>query len=379
MTAPRRRAASPLAPPVPEVAPGTLPERGLREFREALADNAKLRITAPVYWAAFARAFPRHPGGTTERAWLLAALEDAAAHGVITLPPRTGRRWDRLGLPALPTAVDRVREDVAPADERWRTLVWHAALQWVPDLPRLNADEVTFLRRVHTGLVQGAFVMPAPFKHRSLALTGDEKRLAQLVKGKLFDAGRLTLDLIGVQRELPPLAWTVVREVPHPRVLAFENAGPSDLAVRLLSAMPVPTWDVVAYGAGKPFASSVERLTALAPAVLAYVGDLDPDGVAIATAAATTARLVRLPRLVPAPGFHSAMLRAAAALNAPDGWLPDVDKQTRIRSLMTTGSDLAWLPPDVALALRRIALIGRRIPEEALSPSDMAALLASAC
>jgi hypothetical protein len=240
----------------------------------------------------------------------------------------------------------------------------------------VSTEELQFLRRVHDGLLVGAFEQWAPFKHRSLALAGDEKRLADFVTGRLFMPGRLTLSVIGTEQEIPPLAWTVIRSVARPRILVFENSGPSDLAIRLLREIPHPAWDVVAYGAGKPFGSAIVRLTSLQPETISYVGDLDPDGVAIARAADRNARTCGLPAVVPAAGFHEAMFADARRLGAPDGWLPDSARAARIRRLAGTGTG-EWLPPEVLADFARIAALGHRIPEEVFDPMTLKPLLAA--
>ena len=355
-----------------------LPERGLREFAATLAAHGAVWIDTRALWAAFSAAFPRHPAGAQQREWLLSALASAERAGVIELPAPGSARWDRLALPAVPTAVRRVRVAPALAPETWRTAVWHPALQWVPSMGRLNAEEASFLRRVHDGLVAGSFATPAPLKHRSLALTGYEKRLGDLTGGRLFGPGKLSLALLGAEREVPPLAWTVIRPAVAPRVLVFENAGPSDLAVALLQAMAVPSYDVVVFGGGKPFPSSVVRLVTLRPSVIAYVGDLDPEGLAIATSATVTTAVADLPTLIPAPRMHAAMLAGAHALGHPDGWPIDEKKVAGRRSGPNARAMSEWLSGDVRAAVIRIVAQGRRIPEEVLSPQAMNVVLCAA-
>lgn len=355
---------------VPEVEAGELSERGLRIFVDRIAAYPRSRIGMSELWAALAEAFPRRPTGAAERAWLLAALEHARGHGVIELPVAHGRRWDRVASPAVPTEVTRVRSQQLHPTPAWRTDVWHPALQWVPVLNRVTAEEYRFLRRVHEGLVQNAFRTAAPFKHRSLALTGHEKRLGDLVTGRLFEQGRLTLELIGAVREVPPLAWTVVRPSTAPRILVFENAGPSDLAIALLAQVNNAAYDIVAFGGGRTFPVAVRRLAALNPSSIAYVGDLDFDGLAIAEAAAAAADVAALPPVVPAQGIHAAMLHAASRLGSPTGW--PVNERKRVQSVARVPRQVfAWLPSSIRVEAARVVNAGHRIPEEALSPDSM--------
>ena len=368
----------PTAPPATAgpylVPPGTLPTGGLASFATALADHLAIRINQRELWAAFARSFPRYPAGMTSRAWLLAALEDAERRGVIKLPPRHGRRWEHVAEPALPKHVTRIAETITASSE-WRSWVWHPALAWVPTMTQLSEDEVVFLRRVHERLVGGTFARWAPLRHRSLVLTGNEKRLAALLTGRLFAPGRLTLELLGTEPDIPPLAWTIIRHVEQPRVLVFENSGPCDLAVRILTESARGAWDVVVYGGGRPFSSAVMRLRTLSPSAIAYVGDLDPYGVAIAQAADQAAQRCGLPRVVPAPGFHAAMIAAAIELGVPDGWLPDEERAARIRQIAANSSTTTWLPASVLPDFTRIAQRGHRIPEEVFGPTNIEPLL----
>jgi hypothetical protein len=352
-----------------------LTRRGLDAFTARLAAHPSVWIDTRSLWAAFVSAFPRHPSGPVQRQWLLEALAYAVTQGVVELPSHTGARWDRLATPPVPTSVKRRRAIAARAVPAWRTDVWHPALQWVPAMDRLTEDEARFLRAVHAGLVAGDFDTLAPLKHRSLVLTGDEKRLGDLASGRLFASGRLTLELLGAEREIPPLAWTVVAAAPSPRILVFENAGPSDLAVALLCAMPVPSYHVVVFGGGRPFPSSLVRLIALRPREIAYVGDLDADGVAIAAAAAQASAAAGLPVVRPATGFHAAMLAGAAQLGRPDGWRMEDAGTERGRDPRSVHACAQWLPADVSTMVTHVIESGHRIPEEVLSPAAMRAVL----
>lgn len=159
----------------------------------------------------------------------------------------------------------------------------------------------------------------------------------------------------------------VTRET-QARVLVFENAGPCDLAVSLLSAMTTPPYDVVVFGGGNPFPSSVVRLAALRPSGIAYAGDLDSDGLAIATSAAATMQKAGLPTLVPAPGLHAAMLAGARTLASPDGWLPCEKKAGGRRVIPDAHAMTRWLPDDVQESVMRVLQLGRRIPRRSAQP-----------
>jgi Wadjet protein JetD, C-terminal len=158
----------------------------------------------------------------------------------------------------------------------------------------------------------------------------------------------------------------------------FENAGPSDLAVMLLHDLAdrnTHAYDAVVFGGGRTFPVAVSRLQALPRSSIAYVGDLDADGLAIATAANAATRLAGLPSVDPASGAHAAMLAAAAHLESPTGG-PLTDRKRTSSGQRETPPGIEWLPGDVRERVATILLDGRRIPEEALSPEAMRTILA---
>lgn len=356
--------------------------RGVDRLLATLQSQPRVTLDNAALWLCFAGAFPRRPAGPDERRWLRLALTYAHAAGVITLPGEKSRLWDRTGTPALPRAVRVARPEAAPVDDSWRRLPWHPALQWVPELRTQLAGEIPFLRRVHEGLVQGAFTEVVPIRHRSLQLTGDEKRLEKLLGGSLFQPGRLSLSLLGCEPELPPLAWVTVGS--SPRVIVFENSGPFDLATRVLQGMVDPPYGTVVYGAGMGFVTSVARLARLQvrPTEIAYVGDLDRNGLRIPTLASTQATAAGLPAPVAPPGLHQAMLDGACALGQPGGWATKGQEGDVTGPKVMEASDssrmevadealLAFLPPDLRPMVQAMWAHGHRIPEEVLSPEAL--------
>lgn len=335
----------------------------LEQFAQELRAFGRVRLRAADLWAAFGRAFPARPPGV-ERAWLLAALEEAERRGIVRLPPPRSTRWDRSAEPYIPAGADLVREGSANIAAEWRTFPWVPELSWVPDLARLSTDQADFLRRAHEGIVRGRFLEPAPLRHRSLQLTGDEKRLERLMKTALFGEGRLSLELIGAYREVSPLAWESVHQ-DGGRVLVLENAGPFTVARSVLASLGDPPYDIVAYGAGSGFTQSVAHLATIGRAieVIHYVGDLDAPGLSIATGAAATAAEAGLPKPSSAPGLHAAMISAAAKMGHPDGWLHE-----EAGDMSRFGDDLAFLPAEIRATAGRVIRAGRRIPEEVLGP-----------
>jgi hypothetical protein len=331
--------------------------------------HALRRVARDAIWAAFERAFPVRPVGAEERRWLLAALRHAEREGTIRFPSAQGERWDCAAQPLLPSSVDQVTIAARARDESWRTFPWCPELAWVSDLGAISDDLVTFLKCVHDGLVAGSFATKVSLKYRSLALTGDEKRLGDLARGsRLFGIGRLTLEMLGCQPDVIPIAWEAVG--PGGRVLVFENAEPFRVAYDLWrDRRDTAPYDVLAYGCGNAVPLSIRWLAEIDRriTVIHYVGDLDRPGLDAARSAAASAAAARLPRVDAAPGVHRAMLDAAARFGHPHGW-----------SYVQPGEDavdsqrLAFLPTDVQAAVAVVLAKGHRIPEEVLGPAELA-------
>jgi len=351
--------------------PLSLGAERLTHFSRLLQRHPRKRVSGAELWRAFATAFPHRPAGPAERQLLMAALDALQAQGVLQLPSPRGRLWDRATQPSVPTSIDLVRDVTQKPPNDWRRFPWHPSLQWIPELKRLSAEQVQFLQHVHRGLVDGDFRDLAPLKYRSLQLTRHEKRLADFARGALFGAGRLTLDLLGCLPEVLPLAWEAIGEAES--MLVFENAGPFTVACRVLGEMDQPPYGIVAYGAGRSVIAALGHLPRLKRTVrrIDYVGDLDAPGLDILLGARERAAALGLPPLQPATEFHAAMVNAAAAFGASDGWPADEAKPRgrRIDELVRILD--ARVAPHVSEVLRR----GRRIPEEVLGPCEMRAVV----
>lgn len=342
----------------------------ISEFGRLLSVSARRRIDQKTLWTAFAAAFPGRPQGMEERRWLAGALEQLSTQGIVRLPARSGKRWDKMFGTPLPVSVDLAAGPAPPAARRWRSFPWHTSLAWVVELHHLRLDQEDFLLKVHEGLVNGWFREQAPLKYRSLQLTGSEKRLATLIRTPLFGEGRLSLDLLGSYHELLPLAWASVGDAP--RAIVFENAGPFFVARSVLAKMDRPPYGVVAYGGGKGILGSLPHITTIGRPIdsIHYVGDLDKHGLEIASAARRIAETKGLPTVSAAPMVHQQMLVAAARLGMPNGW-PASRLPGEKGGL---GESAAFLPEDVRAAVTRIIRAGRRIPEEVLGPGELASV-----
>lgn len=355
--------------------PSELDPRRLETFRRALAAHPKTRVAQRALWSLFATAFPGRPQGVGEREWLHAALVELANEGFLRLPAARGRRWDRTMGVAVPISVDLVRARASPSQKTWRGYPWHPRLSWITDLTSMNTEQERFLLRVHGGFVDDRFVRRVPIKYRSLELTGDEKKLERLAASQLFGPSRLTLEQLGCFPDVLPMAWEEVS--PAPSIIIFENAGAFTAAHAVLRTLRNPPYGRIGYGGGAAIEDAIRYVSCIEPRVdrIAYVGDLDRDGLRIANAAARVARSAALPAVTPAAGLHRAMLTAGERFGSANGW-PHASAR---RGAASNDAELVgWLPADVRDAVRAILAAGRRIPEEVLGPDELGAAWADA-
>jgi hypothetical protein len=268
--------------------------------------------------------------------------------------------------PAVPTSIDLVRDDAVTSSFPWRTFPWHQQMHWVIQCRSLSAQQITFLRRVHDGLVHGMFREPAPLKYRSLQLTGDEKMLASLATTSLFSESRLTLAMLACLPDALPLAWEPVGE--GGRMVIFENAGPFAVARRVLGELKERPYDLVAYGGRRGVLAALGHIKTLDCRVesIHYVGDLDHAGLDIAWCARLRARELGLPIVVPASELHWKMLCAAQAFGHPQGWPAQErfsdDERRKVLNVLSQ---------ELRGQVERILQAGRRIPEEVLGPDEL--------
>lgn len=341
------------------------PER-LRVFLDKLSQFERRRIHLKDLWQLFIAAFPHRPREAELRRWLLAALWKATEQNIIELPVENGRRWDRKLHPPLPSSVDRIERAVLPPNDSWRRFPWHPRLAWVADLARITPDQEAFLRQVHDGLVQGLFEQSAPFKYRSLQLTGDEKRLKALTRTVLFGPGRLSLELLGCVCEIPPLVYERVSD--QAIAIVFENVEPYRVACDVLTKISNPPYGIVAFGAGRSFEQSIRNFGLIKQPIerIEYVGDLDRPGLHIARAAGQVACRVDLPPVVAARKIHRAMLQAVRQFGHPLGFPYKAKKTAKDDKALVT-----WLPIDVRPDVLKILSTGHRVPEEVLGYGEM--------
>src|SRR5207248_7713763 len=128
----------------------------------------------------------------------------------------------------------------------------------VARLPRLALEHEAFLKHVQQALREGQLRQKASMTYRSLQLTGNEKRLGELLLTSLFGPGRLSLELLGCVPDIPPLA---LEEIGEPNVmLVFENAAAFRTASRALKQFAHPPYGLLGFGAGAAFERSILHL-----------------------------------------------------------------------------------------------------------------------
>ena len=343
------------------------------DFASHLAElrGPKTTVEAEVFWRLFIAAFPHRPRGDESRRVLLRALLHAEEKGVIRIPSRHGKLWERAFYPPLPRRVYRVSDRPA-ADQSWREYPWGKDLQWVRRLPSLTPAELSLLKRIHEGIRDGIFADPVPLKNRSIQLTGYEKRLAMMMKGRLFGPGKLSLQMLGcLPDEHPPIAWYAIGS--EPSVLVVENKTAFSVIRGVLRSVPESPYGMVAYGGGIAFMQSVLELGQIGRPVqvIHYIGDLDRPGLFIARTAAITAKRAGLPDVLPAPYLHGLMLDSTARMGYPNG----MEYKEESGPILEKDEELLdWLPEDVRAGVANILSLGRRVPEEILLPRDLRAL-----
>jgi hypothetical protein len=354
----------------------SLPPEALQKFLQSLASARGKRLEKHALWEYFQEAFPYRPGGAENRRWLRSALQVAVDQEIIRWPSLQGRCWDFTLEPALPTFVWKIQPEEPPRDERWREYPWLPQLRWVVQLPALPQEYEVFLKRVQHALREGTLQRQAPLKYRSLQLTGDEKRLGELMRSPLFRPGRLSLEALGCIPDIPPLTLEEIGEANA--ALVFENAAVFRIAGQILKQCPGSPYGLLGFGAGTSFERSVLHFQFLERQItrIEYVGDLDRPGLRIARGAAQQAQIAGLPPVVPAHGIHQAMLASIRHFGYPDG-LEYREKEQR--NDPGDGELISWLPKNIQMECLRIIQAGRRIPEEVLGPDELQVVWQAFC
>ena len=344
-----------------------LNENRLHSFLSTLSANNRNRIKLSDIWVAFRITYSDLPDGPQRRVWLLTVLEDLAGIGKIKLPVRHGKLWDRTSQIALPALIDLPAAVEKGETSNWKNFPWHPRLQWVLKNRYISPADFEFLQRVNQGLVEGWFEEKEAFKYRSLQLTGDEKRLERLCKGTLFGPERLSLEVLGCEKEILPMVVATISA--EPTMLLFENAAPFMLARRVLSEIGPSRIGCIGYGGGTQLIKSIGYFSMIDPCVrqIFYIGDLDGEGLQIG---ADLRRKSNDVPVRPATIFHVAMFESAASLNSPEGWRIKDDHLRQVPD-----SVFEFLDFRIRDRARQMVRDGRRIPEEVISHSLMRRLI----
>ncbi|MGL5850481.1 MAG: hypothetical protein ACRCZD_06805 [Phycicoccus sp.] len=309
------------------------------------------------------RAFAEHdPTGATSndsRTRLAAAVDTLHHAGTIVLP-KSRRLYETHVAPALPQWVarpsaPRARREPPPV-RVWRPELADAAAMAITQAEHdVLAAVDEFLRN------DGTSRPLVPHRERSVELFGNEKRLDALARTKLFTTEALTLELLRCYRApLPLTAQHTGSPGTEPHLLIVENHATYASVLRLARerAAVGQLALAVGFGSGNQLPKAIEGVVQLDPQPLHlwYFGDLDGDGLAIASSAAVAARLAGLPPLRPAIPLYRALLSTGA--RQPGKRAYDVDAARRL-----TG----WLSdPAVRAAADEVLTAGNRVAQESV-------------
>jgi len=324
----------------------------VEHFLTVLTAPGRRRYTLDALWVALAQTDPDATFAPDRRELLLELLQQAEAAGRLRLSKGA---LDRSAMPVLPQSVTVLSAARGTQGRQTSGTVWPTELAWANDL-RLDREELTFLVQVRNFLREVSPDEPVvPLRERSLQITGDEKRLDQLLRTRLFDAGRLSLTLLRSRQVHPPFVWKKVG--PAATLLVIENHHTFDSISQVLSASDGV--GVLAYGAGNQFAASVAFAADLSrvPERILYFGDLDPEGLMIPARANATARLADLPPVEAATGLYRALLEWGR---------PTLGGRV---SAMIAQEAVSWLPHELRAQVEELLLSGSRMAQEGLGLS----------
>jgi hypothetical protein len=334
----------------------------LAEEMAAISGSRK-RILAAECEAALIEVEPALEWEPSRRARLADALSELEAAGTIAWSTKR----DRTLQPELPAFVTLSAAPPPPRPTGPRYLAWRPELAWAHDLS-LTASEVDDLQQIQAFLKDQPDISSkddatrdVPHRERSLEIFGDEKRLDRLTRGRLFEPGRLTLELLSCRWAPPPISYApAMGRSSHPRsnengpiVLVSENAAGYH---SLLAHIPPPVTHV-AYGGGGQFALTVAGLVPLGPTSILYIGDLDAEGLAIPQRAIAQARAFGLPEPTPAEDLWRSLCLLAVRFGQPAQSVPE-DVATELCS---------WFKdPGLATDVAAVLVAGRRVAQESI-------------
>lgn len=342
-------------------------EERLRKALEARRDG-RARMPLDTLWEAFHEAFPHLRGHPEARARLRRMLDGLVRREQLRFP-KTSALFDRIQAPPLPKWVQWPR----PAHrrtprERAAAVAWHPRLAEVPDLPGLTEAELEAASRIQRFLAQPDEGSWLTVRERSLRLFGDDKRLEELAKGRLFGPGRLELAHLRCRLVHLPV---VSREVgPGDGALIIENKDTFDSACRALERLEASggfRW--VLFGAGHAINRSICSLLDWEerPGRLVYFGDLDARGLEIAIQLGETSATLGLPAVECAGWLYEALVATARRMR--------LDLRGRHPAAARLDDLALWLPASIRASVVELLGRGGRWPQEALTEAELARLL----
>lgn len=290
----------------------TKPAEALLEaLRHAGAGRAKIDLEE--IRGAFLNAFPQWQGSADRRERLRTLLDELSQAERLRLPANLKRGWEQLPAPALPTWALIVRADEVIDDSfDHRVFPWVEAMAFIAGLRTIgNSNE---LRRIHDFLKNHPERRPiVPVKERSFQLFGDEKRLDTLRKSKLFEDGRLTLELLRCRDVPASLPCVPTLDKSSGAWLIVENEAAFDSFSRLNRILSVHAGIVL--GSGRNVLRAVDFLATLVASSpsenFLYFGDIDRDGIEIPALLDQRVRKRTGQRVLPAEQYYHWLLAAS--------------------------------------------------------------------
>jgi Uncharacterized protein conserved in bacteria C-term(DUF2220) len=343
-------------------------DRLLAEIQQC---TAGLRVPLRQVWAALQRVRPHLTGNVDARHELFELLNELAGSKAILLP-RQKAAYDTIQQPPLPRWIQLPAP--APqirARDRAAQVAWHPSLAFVSRLDSLSDEELAELLAVQAFLRDDPEPFVVTVRERSFELFGNEKRLEELAKGRLFGAGRLSLSLLQCKEVRIPFVYRELATGDGALIIENKDTYHSACAAaeRLGADSPVR---YVIFGSGKAILTTIDSVNdlPLRPRRVWYFGDIDAAGLEIAIQVARLAKSWNPPLLVEcaSPLYRTLVERAGRRLPRASGspisigraaelaeWLPEELRQTVIDLLVRGGS---WPQEAVSSALLETGLRG---------------------
>lgn len=291
------------------------------------------------------------------RAVLLTHLEDLQTADVLSFA-RSTAEWDRSGSPALPRRLTLKRS--APPRRSFADVAWVPALSFAVTVTRTETLEK--LEAMNRFIIEqrGVLDLLIPYRERALQIFGDEKALNGIVRADQL-WGRCPLSVIGAYNPEPPLAREDCAGAGGP-LLLVENLHTYESLVRWNTR--VRRYCSVAYGVGQAVLKAPEAVAQAvarsAATSVVYFGDLDREGIDIATGLAQRLRETAGLALQPERGLYELLLNVGIEREVPNEEL-------------LTESAARWLGGGLAARVRDLFERKVWMPQEGLSLDKLVA------